>query len=187
MNRIFIDFLQQNGFLPERARLLSQKSEFLNLPAKIILAHQGDSVEHLYFIIEGLCHAYYLTSDGKKFSKEFFWSKDCIVNFESLIGKSSAPYSIETLAPCQLIKMPINELQQWREQCHPFYLKLLENQLLHKENKERFMLLNSPEERYILFSERFPDLHSRISDYQIASYIGITPISLSRIKKRLGS
>lgn len=185
MNRIFIDFLQQHGFQPEQARQLNQKSEHINLPTRTILAHQGDTVEHLYFVIEGLCHACYLTADGKKFSKEFYWAGDCLVNFESLIKKLPAPYLIETLAPSQLIRLPLILVQQWREQCHPFYLQLLENQLLYKENKERFMLLHSPEERYKLFSERFPDLLTRLSDYQIASYIGITPISLSRIKKRL--
>ncbi|MGA4605147.1 hypothetical protein [Pseudoalteromonas maricaloris] len=95
----------------------------------------------------------------------------------------TCPYLIETLALSQLIKLPITTVQKLRELCHPFYLHLVENQLLHKENKERFMLLNSPEQRYKLFCRRFHDLETRLSDYQIASYIGVTSISLSRIKK----
>ncbi len=47
------------------------------------------------------------------------------------------------------------------------------------------MLLYSPEERYTLFCEHFPNLHERLNDYQVAAYLGITSISLSRIKKRL--
>jgi len=187
MSQKFIDLLQQHGFKLDQASQLFQKSELINLPNKTILVHQGDSVKHLYFMIEGLCHACYLTAEGKKFSKEFYWSGDCVVNFESLINQLPSPYLIETIAPSQLLKIPIIEIQQWREQCHPFYLQLLENQLLYKENKERFMLLHSPEERYKLFSEKFSDLEDRLSDYQVASYIGITPISLSRIKKRLKS
>ena len=56
---------------------------------------------------------------------------------------------------------------------------------MHKENKERFMLLYSPEERYQLFCQHYPDLEQRITDSQIAAYLGITAISLSRIKSRL--
>ncbi len=65
------------------------------------------------------------------------------------------------------------------------YLKLLETQLINKEHKERFMLLYSPEERYQLLCQHYPDLEQRITDSQIAAYLGITAISLSRIKTRL--
>ncbi|MEF1297095.1 Crp/Fnr family transcriptional regulator, partial [Vibrio parahaemolyticus] len=53
------------------------------------------------------------------------------------------------------------------------------------ENKERFMLLYSTEERYQLFCNHYTDLEQRITDSQIAAYLGITAISLSRIKARL--
>jgi hypothetical protein len=75
-------------------------------------------------------------------------------------------------------------LRIWREQKRSIYLKLLETQLMYKENKERFMLLYTPEERYELFCQHYPHLLERLNDYQIAAYLGITSISLSRIKKR---
>ncbi|OHU90573.1 MULTISPECIES: Crp/Fnr family transcriptional regulator [Pseudoalteromonas] len=187
MKQVFINFLNQHGFKVDEAKKLSQKSEFIELAAGTTIIHQGDKVDSLYFMIEGLCHACYLTVDGKRFSKEFYWTGDCMINFESLIQQKPAPYLIETLEPSHLIKLPITTVQKLRKLCHPFYLHLAENQLLHKENKERFMLLNNPEQRYKLFCRRFHDLETRLSDYQIASYIGVTPISLSRIKKRLQS
>ena len=75
-------------------------------------------------------------------------------------------------------------LDDWRDNRHAIYLKLLETQLMYKENKERFMLLYTPEERYELFCQHYPHLLHRLTDYHIAAYLGITPISLSRIKKR---
>jgi len=187
MSQSFIDLLQQHGFQLEQAKLLYQEAEYLGVPTGTILSYQGDKVEHIYFLIEGLCHACYLTVEGKKFTKEFYWARDCIINFESVIQKEPSTYLVETLAPSQFVRLPLTQIQQLREQRHPFYLWLVENQLLHKENKERFMLLHSPEARYKLFIERFSDLERRLSDYQVASYIGVTPISLSRIKKRLAS
>ena len=84
-----------------------------------------------------------------------------------------------------VVEIPLAAVQIWRKQGHPIYLKLLENQLIHKEHKERFMLLYSPEQRYLLFCQQFPDLLPRLTDQHIAAYLGITPISLSRIKARL--
>lgn len=187
MSQAFINFLQQNAFQPDQATAINKQSKYVSLETDTVLVHQGDITEHVYFLQEGLCHACYLTDEGKKYSKEFYWTGDLVVNFESLIQQTPTPYLIESLSQCQLIRLPINQVQQWRDQRHSCYLRLIERQLLHKENKERFMLLHGPEERYRLFNERFPELETRLADYQIASYIGITPVSLSRIKKRQAS
>ncbi|KJG08521.1 Crp/Fnr family transcriptional regulator [Photobacterium kishitanii] len=162
-------------------------AEPLDLPTRHILLHQGQTQTHCYFLLDGLCHACYLTEQGKQFSKEFYWDQDVIIGFESLINNEPSAFLLETLSASQLIMLPITLFQQWRQQQHPLYQTLLERQLLHKEHKERFMLMHTPEQRLQLFSDHFPELVGRITDYQLASYLGITSISLSRIKKRLTS
>ncbi|PSW59817.1 Crp/Fnr family transcriptional regulator [Photobacterium kishitanii] len=162
-------------------------AEPLDLPTRHILLHQGQTQTHCYFLLDGLCHACYLTEQGKQFSKEFYWDQDVIIGFESLINNEPSAFLLETLSASQLIMLPITLFQQWRQQQHPLYQALLERQLLHKEHKERFMLMHTPEQRLQLFSDHFPELVGRITDYQLASYLGITSISLSRIKKRLTS
>ncbi|WP_199438194.1 Crp/Fnr family transcriptional regulator [Vibrio owensii] len=181
---LFSDLIN-HGFLEDEANQLIEHGQQLELPTRHILNHQGEFSSHIYFVLEGLCHASYLTDKGKEFSKEFYWEKDWVIGFEGLIKNQPSPYLLETLTPCHLFCLPIEVLHQWREEKHPIYLKMLEAQLMHKENKERFMLLYSPEERYQLFCQHYPDLEQRITDSQIAAYLGITAISLSRIKTRL--
>ncbi|GEM77020.1 Crp/Fnr family transcriptional regulator [Vibrio sagamiensis] len=173
------------GFIADEARQLIEHGQQLELPTRHILHHQGEVSSHIYFVLEGLCHASYLTDKGKEFSKEFYWEKDWIIGFESVIKEQPSPYVLETLTPCHLFCLPIEVFHQWREEAHPIYIKLLEAQLMYKENKERFMLLYTPEERYQLFCTHYPNLEQRITDSQIAAYLGITAISLSRIKSRL--
>ncbi|MDF2153189.1 Crp/Fnr family transcriptional regulator [Vibrio sp. CAU 1672] len=185
MQSNIISRLSAQGFSETEAAQIAAHGEWLELPTRHILNHQGDFCSHIYFIQQGLCHASYLTENGKAFSKEFYWENDWIIGFEGLIKQQASPYLLETLTPCQLFCLPIEALQQWRAERHPLYLKLLETQLMYKENKERFMLLYTPEERYQLFCEHYPDLQQRITDSQIAAYLGITAISLSRIKSRL--
>ena len=187
MNKDYIALLQQQGFSDQQAQLYGQYAEAIALAPKTLLCKQQQAIEYAYYIVSGLCQAYYLTDEGKTFSKEFYWQGDFIVGFESLLTQQPSPYMVATLTHCQLLRLPIKQAQQWREQAHPFYQKLIENQLLYKEGKERYMLLHSPEQRYKLFSENYPELEQQLTDYQVASYIGITPISLSRIKKRLRS
>lgn len=178
--------LTQSGFSESEALQLSEHGQELELPTRHILCHQGEFHSHIYFILEGLCHASYLTEQGKEFSKEFYWEQDWVIGFESVIKDQPSTYLLETLTACRLFCLPIETLHHWRASKHSIYLKLLETQLMNKEHKERFMLLYSPEERYQLFCAHYPDLEQRITDSQIAAYLGITPISLSRIKSRLG-
>lgn len=185
MKETLQEFLYQLGATPETIEETLTIAEPMELPTRHILLNQGEKPVYCYFLLDGLCHACYLTAEGKQFSKEFYWDQDVLVGFESLINDLPSPFLLETLSASKLLALPISLLQQWRDQGNPLYLRLLERQLSYKEQKERFMLMHSPEERYQLFTENFPELLPRIADYQIASYLGITPISLSRIKKRL--
>ncbi len=178
-------FLSQLGASTETVEQAVSQAELMELPTRHVLLNQGEPPAYCYFLLEGLCHACYLTAEGKQFSKEFYWDQDVIIGFESLISEQASPYLLETLSASRLLALPFNLLKQWREEGNPLYVRLMERQLIFKEQKERFMLMHSPEERYQLFTTNFPELKTRIADYQIASYLGITPISLSRIKKRL--
>ncbi|RJX72258.1 Crp/Fnr family transcriptional regulator [Vibrio sinensis] len=187
MTSRFSDYLSQQGFSSDEINELTRLAKPLELPTRHILIEQGSLADLFYFVVDGLCHASYLTEQGKEFSKEFYWELDWIIGFESLIKQQPSAFLLETLTPCYLMCLPIETLKQWRSINHPIYLKLVEAQLMHKENKERFMLLYSAEQRYQLFCQHFPELEQRLSDYQIAAYLGITPVSLSRIKNRYES
>ncbi|PQJ83477.1 Crp/Fnr family transcriptional regulator [Aliivibrio sifiae] len=181
----FINQLQNYNFTAEEIKKLIRSSKLDHLKPKHIIAKQNDNSKSFYFLLEGLCHASYLTEHGKEFSKEFYWEGDWVVGFEGVIDNEKSPYTLETLTSTTLLSLPIDYIQQWRSQSHPFYLKLIETQLVYKERKERFMLLNSPQSRYEIFCNNYPNLRAQLSDYQVAAYLGITHISLSRIKNRI--
>ena len=185
MQTAFIHFLQQQGLSDSDIEGLSQSASYQTLAARDLLAHQSQRLEQIHWLYTGVCHACYLTENGKAYSKEFYWEGDWIIGFEPLISGHPTPYQQQALTDCQLVSLPIAFLEQWRYQRHPLYMRLLETQLLHKENKERILLLNTPEQRYTYFCQHYPFLVDRLTDYQIAAYLGITPISLSRIIARL--
>jgi len=182
---VFTDFLQQHGLSQQNISELCKQTEYIQAPAKAVLVRQGTQADKFYFLLNGLCHATYLTADGKQFSKEFFWKKSFIVGFEALLTQQASPYTLETVKPSLLCALPVHLVEKWRAEKVSIYINLLEIQLHNKEIKERVLLLNTPEERYKLFCENFSELEVILADFQIASYLGISPISLSRIKKRI--
>lgn len=185
MNSIFIKQLELHEFTALDIDALIRIAKPLALPARHVLVGQGEVADSIYFMLEGICHACYITQQGKQFSKEFYWEQDWIIGFEGIIKSQPSSYLVETLTATNLLCLPISAVQQWRDESHPLYIKLLETQLMYKENKERFMLLHTPEERYDIFCQSFPQLRVRLTEYQIAAYLGITHISLSRIKSRI--
>lgn len=187
MHAVFAEFLREHGACDATVNEALAVASPLELPTRHVLLNQGAAPDSVYFLIDGVCHACYLTPQGKQFSKEFYWDQDILIGFESLLTGSASPYLLETLSASHLLALPISLLNHWREQRNPLYVRLLERQLRFKEHKERFMLLHSPEQRLQLFCDSFPELLERVTDYQLASYLGVTATSLSRIRKRQDS
>lgn len=184
MTTALTQYLRDHGADEDTINQALALAEPMELPTRHILLNQGELPEHAYFLVDGICHACYLTPEGRQFSKEFYWEQELIVGFESQLAKRPSEYLLETLSASHIQALPLALVEQWKENCPSLYMSLIERQLLFKEHKERFMLIHSPEERYTLFCEHFPELQAQVADYQIASYLGITPTSLSRIRNR---
>ncbi len=93
-----------------------------------------------------------------------------------------ARYQLEALTELQV---PIALLDEpiWQPVC----MALLRQQLGYKERKEAFLLLHSPEERYRELCHTFPHWPARLTQVQLANYIGISPVTLSRIRRRINT
>ncbi|WDO02640.1 Crp/Fnr family transcriptional regulator [Aeromonas allosaccharophila] len=167
----------------EAARLLSF-AHSLTLAPRSCLWHAGDSPDLLVRVEQGLLRAKVVLADGREYIKEFYWEGDEFLDFHHLLSGEPARYSVEALEPCRLQLFQLADLRQLC--CWPiWYRHLLEVQLRIKEEKELLLLTGSPQARYQHFLDSFPALDARVPDHQIAAYLGITPISLSRIRKRL--
>ncbi|MFC1503685.1 Crp/Fnr family transcriptional regulator, partial [Pseudomonadota bacterium] len=119
MKDVLNHFLQQLGATSDAAQRIVDQAKLLELPTRHILLNQGEHPCDCFFLLEGVCHACYLTEDGRQYSKEFYWDQDVLLGFESLITGQPSPYLLETLSACQLLALPIELLQQWREQGDP--------------------------------------------------------------------
>lgn len=149
------------------------------------LFRQGEALEELFIIHKGLVKAYYTTFEGKELVKSFIAQNGYISSLNALIANKPASFSVVCIEPCEVSsinKAAINQLQQHQ----PEKLNIILMQLAQKkEQREYELLCLSAEQRYQKFIEEQKELSKRLSQIDIASYLGITPVALSRIKKRL--
>ncbi len=153
-----------------------------------IIFNQGDASDDLYFVETGLLKAFYVTIEGKEFVKSFIREGNVIGSLTALMSNDNCSFSLVALEPCSLHRIKFSELTQTAEKditMANIFIKLLFNFSMKKERREYEFLCLSAEERYQLIKEQTPDLLDRVTQNDIARYLGITPVALSRIRARI--
>lgn len=178
---------QSAGMLASKVSNLLNNSRVLHCKSGEILFSAGDTLEDLYFVFSGLVRYYYVTPDGKEFNKNFVSSGGVATSLSAFLEARPAPFFIEALEPTILIAAPINFVRDlvardndWERLVSRFVRTLA----LQKEQREASFLMNTAEQRYEMFLQDYREIAGRLPQYHIASYVGITPVALSRIRAR---
>lgn len=146
----------------------------------------GRISRNIAFVEKGLFRYFYTTEDGVEFTKGFFDSRSILSAYDAILENSPAHYSIEALEDAVIETVDYDKFRQLfsEDPCwNNFLVALLQKGYLAKVQREREFLLMNAEQRYHAFLKRYPNLDQRIKQHIIASYIGIAPESLSRIRK----
>ncbi len=158
----------------------------LVVPAKTIVLQEGKISRTMFFIEKG-CLRTWVNNDGKEITTQFFFEGDSVSSIESFITNQPSLYSIESLEPCILQTILKNDFQNIIENSSELKKKLeahLFKRLFQSQQLLYSFLRNNPQQRYDELIVKHPHILQRIPQHYIASYLGITPVSLSRIRNR---
>ena len=148
---------------------------------------QGDMNKSLYFVQSGLLKAYYITEEGKESIKSFVVPENIICSLTSAYSDEKCSFSLLCLEPTIIIEIPFSILYEYSLKDHQVANKMIEILLefaMKKEKREYEFLCLSAEERFLKLMEINPTLINTVTQNDIARYLGVTPVGLSRIKKR---
>jgi CRP-like cAMP-binding protein len=167
--------------------LIEQTLTKLVLPKSYRLLEQSESIKNAYLIKKGIVRVFIVTED-KEITFEFAREKDIVSNSLGYFYETRSYEYFELLEDCILYKIDLKamknlfqisiEICNWARQFTEINAIKTQNQLID-------VLVLTPEERYIRLIEYDKNLFQRVPLKQIASYIGISPISLSRIRARI--
>jgi CRP-like cAMP-binding protein len=170
------------AFVQHLSERVFEKNDFL--------VRAGEVATNFYFIAGGLVRFFYSTEDGREFNKHFAMENGYAGSFHSLVLGEPCGFFIQALERTETIVLPNRVLNEFYDR-HPCWERIgrrnAENLALFKEMREREFLLDSLETRYRRFLKQYPGLADRIPQYHIASYLGVTDVALSRIRKKLKS
>ena len=153
-----------------------------------LLISQGQLAPKLFFLVKGFVRYMSISPEGKEFTQSFACAPSIVGSTRAMTRKAPALFSIEALDDVLCLEF------EWsifftKMQPQPGFLTayncLLENMFIKKEEREYAFVQHSAEQRYLDFLESNPQLRDKLPLKMIASHIGITPIALSRIRKKL--
>jgi CRP-like cAMP-binding protein len=150
----------------------------------------GDPLTHIGFNVKGAFRYYYLDFEGKERNKYFVTGNDFVLSFISFIEQSPSLYSIEALENSEMLIAPVNEVYTLLEESlywKNIFHSILEKTYIFKEKREAELLLYDAKTRYLRLINDYPDICDKIKLHHIASFLGIAPQSLSRIRSQIST
>ncbi len=151
------------------------------------LAVEGEFAKKLAFVESGVLRAYYRSPKGEEHNKLFFVNPAIVGAYSSLITGQQNMINIQCLTDCCLLQTNFERILALYEE-HPLVERLnrviAEDFFVKKERREMSLVMNDASERYALFQQEYPDIENQVAQYHVASYLGITPTQLSRIRAK---
>lgn len=168
--------------------LLSLMTRVHELKKNDFIVREGEICMYDSFVVKGCLKIFQTDENGKEhiisFAVENWWALDMY----SFIGKLPAIYSIQAMENTQLIQFTREQYDLRYEvipKLNQFTRKMLENSYVAQQTRILENISLNVEDKYKIFVSKYPNLETRISQKYIASYLGVTPEFLSRMKNRL--
>lgn len=158
----------------------------LSIPSKTILLEEGKVADKLYLIRKG-CLRLFFYNNGKDITFQFFFEGDFVASFDSLHKRTPSLFYLESIEPTELTVIKRDDFYTLINNDSSLR-KLYEEKLIDRFHTYQQLFLsrikNTPQQRYEELLKEYPNIIKRVPQHYIASYLGITPVSLSRIRNR---
>lgn len=185
---LFAAFSAVHPLCEKLRQAIAQKAKVMELPRKTSLLCAGGVADSVYFIIRGAVRIFYLNRAGEETNTWFLFENELAISVYSFFtGKPSFEY-IETLEDCTMIVLKKQSLDWLYENFVEFNIigrKFTEQYYIRNEAQANTLRMLDAKGRYLHLMETQPHVLQRVALGHIASYLGMTAETLSRIRKRI--
>jgi CRP-like cAMP-binding protein len=180
-----------NSYIPLTEKEKNElKNRFIEkkIKRRQFILQENEVCRHYTFVAAGCFKMYGVDRNGGEHNIQFAAENDWIVDISSFHSGKESPLSIEAIEPSVILQIGRSDLIYLYHN-HPkfdrIFRVIIENKFIEQQNRVLQNISSTAEERYLAFLEQYPTLAERLPNTQIASYLGITPEFLSKIRKTL--
>jgi CRP-like cAMP-binding protein len=167
--------------------LLASVLTFRQVDRKTELVSYDKQTDELFFLLKGCIRKYYI-KDGEQITIYIMTENNFIGAFDSFITGTKSKETIECIEPCELLVLSRTDMDKLYKKIplmNEFVRKIIEQTLIQFQQSLNSFILDNPEERYTKLLTQNPEILQRVPQHMLATYLGITATSLSRIRKRI--
>ncbi len=162
------------------------QTEEISVRPKTVLLEEGRIADRLYYVRNG-CLRLFFYNEEKDITFQFFFEGDFVASFDSLYKRAPSLFGLESIEPSVLTAIRSKDFFNAIES-EPRLRRYYEDKLVERFRLYQQLFLSrikdTPRQRYDELLKEYPDIIRRVPQHYIASYLGITPVSLSRIRNR---
>lgn len=170
----------------EKKDLIS-KLEVFRFKKKSLIVKEGTIGNYVYFVNKGVLRSYYL-KDGDEVTTQFYLPNSYCASYSSFLNQEKGRLNIDCLTEVELLGLSYKNVQYLYDKyssLNTFGRRVSERLYIDFYKRFSSFLLDDAKTRYLTLLKERPEVLKHVPNYMVASYIGITPESLSRLKKSL--
>ena len=172
----------------EEVKTISASFKKIELRKGAFILRNGERVLHTYYVYNGCLRSYFIDKSGKDHTLQFGIKDWWISDYTAIFSGGNAMVNIECIQGATLYELSRKDMEQLYLKIpafETFFRKKLEKRVeaFHRRTLDNLAL--PAKERYLSFIETYPQIERQVKNYHIASYLGMTTESLSRVRKEL--
>jgi CRP-like cAMP-binding protein len=172
----------------DEERLVAERVQKRVIKRRHMILQEGDVCRHYSFVVQGCLRLYAVGKKGTEHNLQFAAEQDWITDLDSFYSETPSNVYIDALESSVILQINKEDLVYLFVNLPKFdrnFRVIIEEKFIDLQERVLLNISSSAEERYLAFLQRYPHLSTRLANTQIASYLGITPEFLSKVRKDL--
>ncbi|WEK20479.1 MAG: Crp/Fnr family transcriptional regulator [Candidatus Pedobacter colombiensis] len=187
----FLTFIASRIALTDTDIVLCKKYfEPVLFPKNRIIEEQGKTPKYLYYIVSGYLRLFHYNENGDEVTTHINCPPGFFTSYSNFINQTKSDENVECITECELLRITkdgLDEITSKSSSIKDFSISVFQQSITYNENRSRELATLSAEQRYRKLMEEHPDILHNVPVSYIASFLGMKPESLSRIRRKMTS
>lgn len=189
MHNPLLNLISQTAALTDSDKELCKKYfEPVFFSKNLIIEHEDTVPKYLYFVVSGFMRLFYYNNSGDEITTHINCSLGFLTSYTNFINQTKSNENVECITECELLriaKIDLDFLIQNSLAFKDFNIWVLQQSITYNENRSKDLATLTAEQRYKKLIDNYPEIAYNVPLQYIASFLGMNPKSLSRIRKQM--
>ncbi|MDH6250755.1 CRP-like cAMP-binding protein [Chryseobacterium sp. H1D6B] len=189
MHDKLLKFIQSaHPFNPEEIEMIKKYFEPVVYPKNTVIEEDGKVPQYLYYIVSGYLRLFHFDQNGDEVTTHINCPPGFFTSYFHFINQTRSEENVECITDCELLRITkdnLDKITQESDAMKNFSISVFQQAVNYNENRSKELAVLNGEQRYLKLIQNYPEILQNVPIQYIASFLGMKPESLSRIRRKL--